>query len=162
MTLQQLAEILEKLSAKCSSKLNIAKYYSNKFFYYKFILLASVKFERKFPEVLKKGEPNLIIVPPGSLQIIDLIITFLITADVHKTALSLYMENKDLPLPTYEEVLLCNESTTDEEVSLLWRKAMGDPNYFRLFCLVHAELLSYQVCDSVIKSLQEFTQGKTG
>ena len=159
MTLRQIAEILEKLSAKCSSKLNIAKYYSNILL---LLLLASFKFERKFPEVLKKGEPNLIIVPPGSLQIIDLIITFLITADVHKTVLSLYMENKDLPLPTYEEVLLCNESTTDEEVSLLWRKAMGDLNYFRLFCLVHAELLSYQVCDSVIKSLQELTQGKTG
>ena len=97
------------------------------------------------------------------MQNIDLIIIiYLITADVHKTVLSLYMENKDLPLPTYEEVLLCNKSTTSEEVSLLWRKATGDPNYFRLFCLVHAELLSYQVCDSAIKSLQKFTQGKTG
>ena len=32
LTLQQLAEILKKLSAKCSSKLNIAKYYRNNFF----------------------------------------------------------------------------------------------------------------------------------
>ena len=82
--------------------------------------------------------------------------------NVLKTVLSLYMENKDLPLPTYEEVLICNESTTAEEVTLLWKRAMGDPNHFRLFCLVNAELLSYQVCDSAIKSLHDFSQGNTG
>ena len=33
-----------------------------------------------------------------------------------RTALSLYMEDEDLPLPTYEEVLVCYPSTTAEEV----------------------------------------------
>ena len=33
-----------------------------------------------------------------------------------RTALSLYMEDEDLPLPTYEEVLVCHPNTTAEEV----------------------------------------------
>lgn len=33
-----------------------------------------------------------------------------------KSTLSLYMENTNLPLPTPEEVLLCNLDTTAEEV----------------------------------------------
>ena len=70
------------------------------------------------------------------------------------------MESKDLPLPTYEEVLICNENTTDEEVALLWKRAVGDPNHFRIFCLVHAELLSYQVCDKALKSLNDCTYAK--
>jgi len=38
---------------------------------------------------------------------------------VLKTALALYMYGGDvtLPLPTHEEVLICNQSTTTEEVS---------------------------------------------
>ena len=90
------------------------------------------------------------------------LIVLLFLDEVLKTVLSLYMENKDLSLPTYEEVLICSETTTDEEVTLLWRRAMGDPNHFRIFCLVHAELLSYQVCDTALRSLTHYSQGKTG
>ena len=72
------------------------------------------------------------------------------------------MKNEDLPLPTYEEVLICTENTTAEEVTLLWRRAVGDPNYLRIFCLVHAQLLSYQVCDTALRSLTQYSQGKTG
>ena len=72
------------------------------------------------------------------------------------------MESDDIPLPSYEEVLLCNEATTAEEVTLLWKRAMGDPNYFRIFCLVHAEQLSYQVSDKALRSLTKCSQGKTG
>lgn len=72
------------------------------------------------------------------------------------------MESKDLPMPTYEEVLMCNESTTAEEVTLLWKKAMGDPNHFRIFCLIYAERLSYQVCDKALRTLTECSQGKNG
>ena len=78
------------------------------------------------------------------------------------TVLSIYMESEDLPLPSYEEVLICNEDTTTEEVTLLWKRAMGDPNHFRIFCLVHAERLSYQVCDKALRSLTQCSQGKTG
>ena len=65
-------------------------------------------------------------------------------------------------MPTYEEVLLCNEQTTDEEVTLLWKRALGDPNHFRIFCLVHAERLSYQTCDKALRNLQELSQGEKG
>ena len=81
---------------------------------------------------------------------------------VLKTILSLYMEDQTLPLPTHEEVLICNEYTTDEEVTLLWKRAMGDPNHFRIFCLVHAEKLSYQVCDKVLRTLLDNSQGQRG
>jgi hypothetical protein len=81
---------------------------------------------------------------------------------VFKTVLSLYMQDKHLPMPTYEEVLICNESTTAEEVTLHWRRAIGDPGHLRIFCLVHAELLSYQACDRALKSLLDHTQGQKG
>ena len=84
--------------------------------------------------------------------------------DVLKTVLSLYMDDRDqsLPMPTYEEVLICSEHTTQEEVTLLWKRALGDPQYNRIFCLVHAEKLSYKVCDLALQSLSVLSQGKKG
>ena len=35
-----------------------------------------------------------------------------------KTVLSLYMEDKAMPLPSLEEVLICTQQTTEEEVLL--------------------------------------------
>ena len=35
---------------------------------------------------------------------------------VLRAALSLYMEDNDLPMPTPEEILICNPYTTAEEV----------------------------------------------
>ena len=70
------------------------------------------------------------------------------------------MKDNDLPMPTHEEVLICNEHTTVEEVTLLWKRAVGDPNKHKIFCLVHAENLSYQVCDKALRDLNEVTQGK--
>ena len=72
------------------------------------------------------------------------------------------MKDNSLPMPTHEEVLICTEHTTLEEVTLLWKKAVGDPNYFKIFCLVYAEKLSYQVCDRSLRDLNEVTQGKNG
>ena len=53
---------------------------------------------------------------------------YLFSDNVLKTVLSLYMENPSLPLPTFEEVLICNEQTTEEEVQafyLLYHYFMG-------------------------------------
>ena len=36
--------------------------------------------------------------------------------DILRTVLALYMDDEDLPLPTLEEVLICNSTTTAEEV----------------------------------------------
>ena len=70
--------------------------------------------------------------------------------------------DQSLPMPTYEEVLVCSKRTTDEEVVLLWKRALGDPEHFRVFCLIHAERLSYQVCDRALSSLSQLSQGKKG
>ena len=40
--------------------------------------------------------------------------------DVLRTVLTLYMENEDLPLPTLDEVLICNQATTAEEVNIIY------------------------------------------
>ena len=39
--------------------------------------------------------------------------------NVLRAALSLYMEDGNLPLPTPEEMLICNENTTSEEVGTI-------------------------------------------
>ena len=83
-------------------------------------------------------------------------------ADVLKATVALYMEDESLPMPTHEEVLVCNEHTTEEKITLLWKRAVGDPNSFRIFSLVHAEKLSYQTCDKALKTLFELTQGCKG
>ena len=47
-------------------------------------------------------------------------------------------------------------------MTLLWRRAIGDPHYLRVFCLAHAEKLSYQVCDAALRLLAELSQGRDG
>ena len=39
---------------------------------------------------------------------------------------------------------------------------MGDPSFRRIFCLVHAEKLSYQVCDNVMETLKVVSQTVQG
>ena len=94
--------------------------------------------------------------------------------DVLKTVLSLYMTTVTqaqlngstpdhvIPLPTHEEVLICSEYTTEEEVTLLWKRSVDDQNYFRIFCLAHAERLSYQVSERALRALMDIIQGKSG
>lgn len=68
---------------------------------------------------LKTGSLNLVVTPPGMYykNYLKLIYSILFAlGDVLKTVLTLYMEDEDLPLPTLEEVLICNSSTTAEDV----------------------------------------------
>ncbi len=89
------------------------------------------------------------------------------------------MEDTYLPLPTADEVLVCTPSTTAEEVTvymhtahctdyvlifqveLFWMRAVSDPGFKRLFSLVHAEKLTYQVSDQALHSLS-LCKGKQG
>ena len=48
------------------------------------------------------------------------------------------------------------------QVILLWLRAIFDPGFVRIFCLAHAERLSYQVCDAALRSLSELSQGRKG
>ena len=81
-----------------------------------------------------------------------------------------------------DEVLLCTETTTAEEVCwtakfivqylciiktfqqiiLLWRRAVSDPKHKHIFCLVHSEKLPYHVADRAIYQLFQIVQGKQG
>ena len=44
------------------------------------------------------------------------------------------------------------------QIELFWRRAISDPEYKRIFCLVHAEKLTYQVSDQALSSLSKFSQ----
>ena len=48
------------------------------------------------------------------------------------------------------------------QVTLLWQRAIGDPGFRRIFCLVHAERLTYQVSDKALRSLSDLSQGHRG
>ena len=63
--------------------------------------VAAVQRSRTF--LLKSGQPHLLVVPQEQ---------------VLKAALSLYMEDNDLPMPTPEEMLICDHWTTSEKVLL--------------------------------------------
>ena len=45
---------------------------------------------------------------------------------------------------------------------LLWQRAINDPEFKRIFCLVHAERLTYQVSDKALRSLSDLSQGRRG
>ena len=55
----------------------------------------------------------------------------------------------------YQTTLISNT-----QVTLLWQRAIGDLGFKRIFCLLHAEKLSYQVCHKAIQSLTELSQGR--
>ncbi|XP_028416584.1 E3 ubiquitin-protein ligase rnf213-alpha-like [Dendronephthya gigantea] len=106
----------------------------------------SQRMRRKMPSGLMEGEPNLLLVPK---------------AEVFGCLLSLFMGNEARqPLPTDEEVIVCNENTTAEEIELLWRRAVVDDKG-QLFCLANADLLDYDVSQQVVRSLELLTQGQS-
>ena len=39
---------------------------------------------------------------------------------------------------------------------------MKDPEFNNIYCLVHAERLSYQVCEAAFKEYDNFSQGING
>ena len=88
----------------------------------------------------------------------------LFSDDVLRVCLSLYMEGqgRTLPLPTENEVLLCTEQTRYEEVELLLRRALGMHQNGKLFCLVNADRLSYDVGVKVEKFYELDSPSATG
>ena len=45
------------------------------------------------------------------------VLACIMLADLYRVLLSVYQESESLPLPTMEEVLLCHDGTTSEDVS---------------------------------------------
>ena len=51
---------------------------------------------------------------------------------------------------------------TDMQVNNFWHRAVGDPGFRRIFCLVHAEKLPYHICDEALEALKNVSKGKQG
>ena len=102
--------------------------------------------ERSFPaNQFRLGEPNLLVIPHTELFL---------------GILSLYMRDIRAPLPSAQEVLLCSSRTTLEEVCLFWRRALGDPEHCRLFCLSMTDRLSYEVSRRSWEEFNKLTQDR--
>jgi hypothetical protein len=99
------------------------------------------------PKYFVSGSPNLLIVP---------------RKNIFRVILSLYMYSEDLPLPTAEEVLYCHSKTTTEDIRLLWRRAVGDLDHRRIFCLVCEQSLSYRIAKESVQDIRELMQGHSG
>ncbi|KAI0241298.1 E3 ubiquitin-protein ligase [Lamellibrachia satsuma] len=98
---------------------------------------------RPMPQYLITGIPNLIVCAQ---------------ADVLRAVLSLYDAGQDLPLPEADEVLLCTEQTTAEEVDLLYRRAARD-KHGKIYCLAHADMLDYEVSETAESYLEKHIKG---
>ncbi|XP_053396009.1 E3 ubiquitin-protein ligase rnf213-alpha-like [Mercenaria mercenaria] len=95
---------------------------------------------RSLPPGFKEGQPNLIICPSG---------------DVLMTSLSVYMMDKDQPLPQSDEILICTANTTKDEVDIFWRRAIFD-GARKIHCLVNADMLDYDVSEVAERCLEEY------
>ncbi|XP_061196022.1 E3 ubiquitin-protein ligase rnf213-alpha-like [Saccostrea echinata] len=98
---------------------------------------------RPLPAPLKPGKPNLIVCSQG--EVLPMLLTLL-------------MNDQTLPLPGRNEVLLCTELTTTEEVIMFFRRALRQEEHDKnrpIFCLVNADLIRYDVCE---ESLREFKE----
>ncbi|XP_053396010.1 E3 ubiquitin-protein ligase rnf213-alpha-like [Mercenaria mercenaria] len=95
---------------------------------------------RSLPPGFKEGQPNLIICPSG---------------DVLMTSLSVFMMDKDQPLPQSDEILTCTANTTKDEVDIFWRRAIFD-GARKIHCLVNADMLDYDVSEVAERCLEEY------
>ncbi|XP_051273053.1 E3 ubiquitin-protein ligase rnf213-beta isoform X1 [Dicentrarchus labrax] len=101
---------------------------------------------RKLPLVLQEGKPNLILCPG---------------AEVFATTLSCYMESPEQPLPSNDEVLVCREETTEEEVEIFLRRALGQgsvQNWQKIYSLVNPGLLGYDVSVALEKLFEDLAR----
>ena len=55
-----------------------------------------------------------------------------------------------------------NQGTLYFQVILLWRRAIDDPGFKRIFCIAHAEKLSYVASEECTRKLMMLKQGKHG
>lgn len=88
---------------------------------------------RNLPSVLQEGRPNLVLCP---------------SVEIFTRVLSFYMESPEQPLPSTDEVLVCREETTEEEVEIFLRRALGQgslQNWKKIYSLVNPGLLGYDV-----------------
>lgn len=91
--------------------------------------------KRQLPRGLAPGNPNLIVCPHN---------------DVLTACISIYMSSEDQPLPTYDEVLLCDPSTPYEQVEIfLQRCLLTGHKGQKIYSLLYGDLLPYDVSSKV-------------
>lgn len=96
---------------------------------------------RELPKGLVLGRPNLIVCPGE---------------EVLASCVSIYSVSEYEPLPTYDEVLLCSADTPYEHVELFLRRCLsGGYMGEKIYCLLHADLLSYEVSFAVEQLFQK-------
>eukprot|EP00794_Sanderia_malayensis_P006458 gene6457-7190_t len=94
------------------------------------------KGKRKKCEVMSDGRPNVMVVPQDDLLLL---------------LLEVYREAGNC-LPKAEEVLICSENTTAEEIELLFRRALRDVS--NLYSLAFIDRLNYNVSEQAFKMLE--------
>ncbi|XP_053396339.1 E3 ubiquitin-protein ligase rnf213-alpha-like isoform X2 [Mercenaria mercenaria] len=112
------------------------------FYLFLMFLSGTSELSRTLPPGFKEDQPNLIICPSG---------------DVLMTTLSVYMMDKDQPLPKPDEILLCTNKTTKDEVDIFWRRAIFDGGG-KIHCLMNADMLDYDVSEAAERCLDEYLQ----
>ncbi len=90
--------------------------------------LGKIQQQRPFPsQYLMEGCTNLLVIEPSEITLFGVLLFDIrfhsvccLTLDsILRNTLSFYMEDNSFPLPTPEEVLVCNPNTTVEEVLTL-------------------------------------------
>ncbi len=98
---------------------------------------------RKISPILQEGRPNLVQCP-----VVELI----------STTLSFYTESPEHPLPTTDEVLMCQEETTEEEVEIFLRRCLGSQgtasNHQKIYTLVDPGSLTYDVSVALVECFE--------
>uniref|UniRef100_A0A3B3UG58 RING-type E3 ubiquitin transferase n=1 Tax=Poecilia latipinna TaxID=48699 RepID=A0A3B3UG58_9TELE len=94
---------------------------------------------RNLPPGLQVGKPNLVLCP---------------SAEVFTTTLSIYMESPEQPLPSSDEVLVCREQTTREEVEIFLRRALcqvSREKCEKIYSLVNPGVLGYEASEALVE-----------
>ncbi|XP_039521132.1 E3 ubiquitin-protein ligase rnf213-beta isoform X4 [Pimephales promelas] len=102
--------------------------------------------QRKIPPILKEGRPNLV-------QCSDV--------ELISTTLSLYAESPEHPLPTTDEVLMCQEETTKEEVEIFLRRCLLQgtaSGHKKIYTLVNPGSLTYDVSVALVEYFETHEQ----
>ncbi|KAL7869588.1 hypothetical protein AOLI_G00135760 [Acnodon oligacanthus] len=89
--------------------------------------------KRKLPSILQEGRPNLVHCP---------------STELISTTLSFYMESPEQTFPSVDEVLMCKEDTTEEEVEIFLRRCLGrsaPSGHQKIYTVVNPGLLAYDV-----------------
>ncbi|XP_060751752.1 E3 ubiquitin-protein ligase rnf213-beta isoform X2 [Tachysurus vachellii] len=98
-----------------------------------FSALNTLNIKRIMPSILQDGKPNLILCPD---------------TEIITTTLALYMKSPEQGFPSIDEVLMCQEDTSEEEVEIFLRRCLGQSapsHHQKIYTLVNPGLLTYDV-----------------